>query len=252
VREYAARVPATVQALLALLLGVLPGAIYLWAFEREAGKWGIGLSDQVLRFVAASAVFLTLYAGPLYFLYSRYIHHELVGRAGEPPKYENLLSAGHAPVGVLMVAVAVYLGFPAVLGTCAGIGVRKPDKTKWRKFARVVVGRDPAPRAWDEFFSSNRVGAVRGRLKSDRSWIGGLIDDDSYASGYGEVPQDLLLRQTYRMESDGAFVLEDDAPMELGSQLMIRWEELELLEYFPAKPVPQPTEAAPAPAGAVE
>ena len=58
--------PGTLQGLLVLVLAVLPGAMYVWGFEREAGKWGIGLSDAVLRFVVASAVFQVVFAAPLY------------------------------------------------------------------------------------------------------------------------------------------------------------------------------------------
>jgi hypothetical protein len=45
-------VPGTLQALGVFLLALLPGAIYIWSFERVVGRWGIGLSDRVLRFTA--------------------------------------------------------------------------------------------------------------------------------------------------------------------------------------------------------
>ena len=46
--------PNTFQALAVLLVALLPGALYVWSFERQAGRWGIGLSDRVLRFVGGS------------------------------------------------------------------------------------------------------------------------------------------------------------------------------------------------------
>ena len=53
----------TFQALWILLLAFLPGALYVWAFEREAGGWGLGVTDRVLRFVGVSAVFHAGYPG---------------------------------------------------------------------------------------------------------------------------------------------------------------------------------------------
>jgi hypothetical protein len=35
-------VPSTEQALVILMIAILPGGLYTWAFERETGKWGIG------------------------------------------------------------------------------------------------------------------------------------------------------------------------------------------------------------------
>jgi hypothetical protein len=106
-------VPSTLQAVLALVLVVLPGAIYLWGFEREAGKWAIGISDTLLRFVAASAIFQALYAAPLYVFYERYVHHD-VARQGSRD-FENPLSDGHVPWWLALLPLA-YVGLPAVLG----------------------------------------------------------------------------------------------------------------------------------------
>jgi hypothetical protein len=230
-------VPATLQALVALVLGVLPGAIYLWGFEREAGKWGIGLSDELLRFVAASAVFLAIYAAPLYVLYHDYLHHYAGLRSGRT-LYSDKLTDGHVPLGVMIVVPIAYILIPAILGSVTGVGVRRPAGTRLRRLARYLAGRDPAPRAWEALFTSNPVGAIRARLKSDGSWIGGRIGRRSYAAGYPEVPQDLLLEATYKMEPGGAFsATPSGEPVEIGSQLLVRWDEIDVLEYFPARPI---------------
>lgn len=44
--------------------GLASGAAYTFAYERVAGSFGIGLSDRVVRFVAGSAIFHALLAGP--------------------------------------------------------------------------------------------------------------------------------------------------------------------------------------------
>lgn len=58
--------PASVPALLVLLVAVLPGSVYTWAFERQASRHGVALADRVLRFVGVSAAFALLFAWPAY------------------------------------------------------------------------------------------------------------------------------------------------------------------------------------------
>ncbi len=223
--------PTTLQAVLAIVLIVLPGAIYLWGFEREAGKWAIGISDTVLRFVAASAIFQAIAFGPLYLLYERYAHHE-VSRLGRVT-FENPLADGHVPWWLALVPLA-YVGLPAAIGTVVGRSVRS-DKPFAQRFARVMVGSDPAPRAWDDLFAGRPSGTVRARLKGDRSWVGGFFGDDSYAAGYPETPQDLLLEESYKMTEDGSFAENDGEFVALGSRLLVRFEEIDVLEFFPVE-----------------
>jgi hypothetical protein len=223
-------VPSTLQAVLAVVIAVLPGAIYLWGFEREAGKWAIGISDTVLRFVAASAIFQALYAAPLYILYEHYVHHE-VARRGKPA-FENSLSDGHAPWWLALLPLA-YIGLPAALGTVVGRSVRS-EHPRAQRFARIMAGRNPAPRAWDDLFAGRPSGTIRARLKVDLSWVGGSFGEDSYAAGYPEEPQDLLLEQSYKMSADGSFVEENGSFVVIGSRLLIRFEEIDVLEFFPA------------------
>jgi hypothetical protein len=74
------------------------------------------------------------------------------------------------------------------------------------------------------------------QLKGTRAWVGGYFGDDSYAAGYPEVPQDIFLEEAYLMNEDGSFALDDgDGYRKTGSQLLIRWEEVEFLEFFPGK-----------------
>src|SRR3954470_16554006 len=102
--------------------------MYVWGFEREAGKWRIGLSDAVLRFVVASAVFQVLFAAPLYGLHQRYVHHDMT-RAGTPvlrdgrPAHENLVAEGDVPAWLFLVPL-VYVAAPAALGTVVGRAVQ--------------------------------------------------------------------------------------------------------------------------------
>ena len=62
--------PTSFQAAAVLAIELLPGAMYIWSFERQAGRWGIGLSDRVLRFVGASAIFHAFFAPASYWFWS--------------------------------------------------------------------------------------------------------------------------------------------------------------------------------------
>ena len=65
-----------------------------------------------------------------------------------------------------------------------------------------------------------------------------LLGDASYAAGYPEIPQDIFLEKAYLMNADGSFSTATDGGYEeTGSQLLIRWEEVEFLEFFPGKEV---------------
>jgi hypothetical protein len=73
-------VPTTFQAAVVIVVALLPGALCVRAFERQAGCYGIGLSDRVLRFIGGSAVLLAVFAGPLYVLHVSFTPELIVGR----------------------------------------------------------------------------------------------------------------------------------------------------------------------------
>ena len=45
--------PSTMEALAILVVAFVPGAAYVWAFERQAGPYGVTLADRMMRFLAA-------------------------------------------------------------------------------------------------------------------------------------------------------------------------------------------------------
>ena len=219
--------PETLEAALVLVAAVLPGALHVWAVEREAGRWGIGLSDRLLRFVGTTAVYQAAFAYPLYLVWIEIVHSQTILPSGEV-RSVNRLGQGTAPAWFWLLPI-LYVAIPIAVGTLAGLSVhRRP------RLSRILVGRDPAPTAWEFLFSRHREGVIRARLKSDGRWIGGLYGPNSYASGYPEQPQDLLLERTYRLNEDGTFA-EGSAEGgfdEVGSAMLIRWEDIAELEFF--------------------
>ncbi len=61
--------PNTVPGLLIVLVFVLPGAVYTWAYERQNSAYGVTFTDRLLRFIAASVIFHLVLAWPEYALY---------------------------------------------------------------------------------------------------------------------------------------------------------------------------------------
>jgi len=194
--------PETFQSLAVLVLALLPGALYVWAFERQAGAWGIKLSDRLFRFVGFSALLHALLAPITYILWDAFIRS---GRVG----------SGEAPPG-LWLALVGYVGLPLAFGSLIGRGTR--TRKAW---AKIFTGPDPAPRAWDHLFAATPDGWIRLHLKSG-IWLGGAFvrrpdGSRSYAAGYPE-DQDLFLLEAVEVDPEtGSFVVDPEgAPASRG------------------------------------
>lgn len=208
----------TFQAIAAFMVALVPGALYYWAFERQTGRWGIGLSDRVLRFFGLSALFHVVFAPASYWVW-----------ANEWPKVRE-----GEPVSLWLWGVAVlYVALPLVAGSLIGFGTHRD-----MAWARWFAGPHPAPRAWDYLFEHKGDGWVRLRLKSG-AWIGGVYGTiggvQSYSAGYPE-PQDLFLAVAVELDPDtGEFAVDGDGdvPLRPGG-LLVRWDEVEYLEFIDA------------------
>ena len=200
-------------------LCLLPGALYIWSVERMAGRWGVALSDRLFRFVGTSAVFHAVAAPATYLLWRS---QWLSVRNGDPVTWW------------LWLAPLAYVLLPLAAGTAIGWGSRNG-----RGWARAFTGPDPAPRAWDYLFQGGRDGWIRLRLKSG-SWIGGAFATTesglkSYTAGYPE-PQDVFLATAADIDPEtGEFLFDEDgAPRLRTGGVLVRWEEVEYLEFIDA------------------
>ena len=199
-----------------VLVALLPGAMFSWSFERWAGRFGIGLKDRALRFMGLSAVLLSLAAGPMYWVYANY-WEALAAREPLPRWFWGL------PI--------LYISAPLVMGSLSGYAWKK----NWPG-ARFIIGRDRAPRAWDHLFLDRSAAGIRCKLKSG-TWIAGIYaetdTDRPFASEYPEQ-QDLYLPVTLGIDPDTGRILTNDSsePLILDPGVLVRWEELELLEFI--------------------
>jgi hypothetical protein len=192
-------IPSSFVALIIVVAAVLPGATYMWGFERQVTSFGVTLADRVLRFMAVSVSFHLLLGWIEYFAF-----RSVVG-AGE-------FRAGHF-VAVWLGTLALVLipfGSGTVLG---GLYASRGTREGWRwirghlsakqeaRLLGLLLGRDPAPRAWDSLFSERPTAYIRVRTVTGE-WLGGLFADKSYASGLPHEP-DLLLEEAWELSGEG-------------------------------------------------
>jgi hypothetical protein len=207
----------TFEALAVATFVLLPGALYEWAFERQVGSWGVGLSDRVFRFFGTSAWLHVTVAPLTYWLWATYLR-------------DGGLAAERTLPGWVWMTLVCYVAAPSLAGTWVGRATRNG-----RSWAGVFTGPNPAPRAWDYFFLQCPDGWIRLRLKTG-TWVGGVYAPSragmsSYAAAYPEE-QDLLLADTIEVDArSGEFLLDGDGPIFRGVSLLVRWEDVELLEF---------------------
>jgi hypothetical protein len=211
---------STFQALAVAVIAVLPGASYTFAYERIVGAFGVSLSDRLVRFAAASAIFHALLSGPEYLLYREMITNGRLARAEVSPWAFQALAV-------------VYVFLPTAAGSTLGFG----RQHGWR-WVTWLTGTSPEPRAWDYLWRRQGVTYVlRLKLKSG-TWLGGFFGNipgspTSYAAGYPEE-QDIFLGLQVLIDAvSGEFVRTaagEVQPVPGGSGLLIRWSEVEYID----------------------
>jgi hypothetical protein len=208
--------PDTFQAAIVVAVALVPGALYFWAFERQAGRWGVALSDRLLRFVGLSALFHAAVAPVSYWFWAR-----------QWPQIQEGEKVSLWLWGVAIAYVAVPLAGGTIIGYATRLGV---------PWSRWFAGPHAAPRAWDYLFEHRPDGCIRMRLKSG-TWIAGMYAEFDgrapYSAGYPE-PQDLYLPATVDVDREtGELPYDDDGHVvHRPGALLVRWEEVEYLEFF--------------------
>jgi hypothetical protein len=196
------------------------------AFEREVGAWGSTLTDRLFRFVGVSALFHAVMAWPTYELYGELIRSGRIARGEALPPWVWLVPAGY-------VITPLAFGF--------WIGNATYRRKRW---PRPLVGRSPAPRAWDHLFAAaDLAGWVIIHLKGEAQvraiagvWVTSADGKRrSYAAGYPEV-QDIYLVDTVHCDDQTGEILVDDAgaPRFRGVSVLVRWDEVHYLEFVEA------------------
>jgi Family of unknown function (DUF6338) len=207
----------TFEALAVTIVGILPGAVSVWAYERNAGTWGLSSPDRLYRFVGASAAFGLLFAPLTYWIWSTYIHSGDIAQARQLPLY-------------LWLVLALYGLVPALVGWIFGILIGQQGKV-----GNFLRSPGAPPRAWDSLFHDEHEGIVRLKLKSG-SWIAGVLgrygEGASYASAY-PTPQDLRLAATVQVDAEtGEYAMTGAGkPIFQATQILVDWSEVDYMLF---------------------
>lgn len=192
--------PTSIVALGIVIIAVLPGSMYTWAFERQVSAYGVTLADRVLRFIAISLIFHVILGWGEYWLFR-------AAFAGE--------EFGGGQFAAAWLAVTLLVAVPAIAGTITGglYATRSDREEEWAWLRRglsperedrvlqFLLGRAPAPRAWDNLFSDRPNLYVRIET-TDGTPLGGRFADNSYAGGFPHEP-DLYLEEEWALDEDG-------------------------------------------------
>ena len=206
----------TFQTLGVTLIGIIPGASAVWAFERHAGSWGLKSPDRLYRFIGTSALVELFFAPVTYWLWTGKFHEYISARSP-------------VPIGYWIVLLS-YLVIPGAVGFWLGTRV----ESKKSRIGRVIRGPNAAPTAWDHMFRENPDGIIRVKLKSG-TWLAGLYGPSegrlAYASSYPESQSLLLLKTVVVDAVTGSFEIDDSLPVFLDTMILIEWTEIEYLLF---------------------
>lgn len=193
----------------------------MWSYGLVTGWWTTDRqgSQYLLLSIGYSAVFHLLFAPVTYNTWSTY--------------WEDI-SQGREVSLWLWVALSIYVLIPGLLGLGSGWATLKAgvDLRKLYGWTRYIMGRTPNSQAWDFLFGRRDLtGWIRFRTK-DGLFLGGYYGKGSYVSGYPES-QDIYLDNLAEIDSTtGEFYLDEEGnPKLLGSGLLLRWDEVEYLEF---------------------
>jgi hypothetical protein len=212
----------TFTALAVVVVALLPGGLFTWAYEQEVGSSGQAFADRLLRLVGVSGLLQAL-AAPLSWWF--YVHEIRSGR----------LLAGPVP-WELWPAVLGYVLAPVGLGRLIGL-------LAWRRpgWVRGISGPAPAHRAWDHVFSGGRGAWMRIRLKDPaggtNGWIAGAYaraerGPVGYAAGFPHE-QDIYLADTAELDDHGHLLRDPDGTVRRrGWGLLVSWSEVAYMEIF--------------------
>lgn len=211
----------TLLSLIIIWLAVLPGVLFIWAFEILAGRWTTGIRGGLLRSVGYSAVFHILFLPLTYHLRAFY--------------WDRIWEGMYVSSWV-WAYIALYAIVPITLGLLAGwvISGAKPVISKRYRWVGLLVGIPSASRAWDHLFGRQGVaGWVRLRTKTGL-YMGGYYGEGSYVAGHPDI-QDIYLTRVVQIDPDSGEIGIDSEgqPLSLPSGLLIRWDEVEYLEFTP-------------------
>jgi hypothetical protein len=220
--------PESLTGLLIVLIALLPGGVHTWAFERATGKSDQQASDRIPRFLAASAVYLVVFAVPATPILRAIAESARTGTTTAAWRYA--------------AAFALLIVLPFTIGSLMGwLTSRRHEKGLLGWLGRRIGGVGHATRAWDHLFAVKELtGTIRVVLADNthligtwgrREKMGGLSGDPptvSYASGCPNPQRDLYIAHLIRIDYPGGKPSQDS-----DGAAWVPGESIRYIEFYP-------------------
>ncbi|WP_250442660.1 DUF6338 family protein [Actinotalea sp. C106] len=228
--------PTTWLQVAVILAAVIPGFVHQLSRRALTGPAPdeATVSVRVLRSIAISAVYATVYA---FFLGPWAVDLSQKTPAEVAEQVRTIAFMTLATALVIPWAVAWVMFRVGTSSNAQKFRKRTLDRTEHILEHR-VGGRlhgwvnlrstyDPTPTAWDFAFVATAIGWVR-VLTKDGQWIGGFYGPESHATTYPE-PRQLFIQVGQEMKADGTFGSEVSAP----GGLWVNCEDAVLVDFTP-------------------
>lgn len=208
--------PSTWTQVFIVALFVLPGFVYRGIRSRLRGPHPDDreATVRVLRALGVSVALglaYTLALGPV-----------IAARARAP---QSVLDSPRASAAL---ALLLLFGIPALLALVGHIfylrSIGVVDCLRDVRWSHLRI-YDNTPTAWDVAFRGREEQFVR-VLTADNKWVGGLADENAFATAYPEG-RELYLSVAYKMLDDGAF--SDEVINSTG--MWIRCDDVQLVQF---------------------
>lgn len=220
---------STFQTLLATVIGVVPGAVYVAAFDSQIGQGRSSLPDRLTRYVTTSAVLHAILAPVTYLLFTEAVS------APETGLLERSFIWALAP-GLL------YAALPALVGVLSATVTRNTRRSLLGQLLSLLPARwnlkteMSAPSSWDHVLVGSGPAFIRARLRSG-AWVAGFWgthesrDVDAHAALYPE-PRELFLPQVADVDAGGEFLTDARGNVQLRDEgVLVRWDDIDVLKF---------------------
>jgi uncharacterized protein DUF6338 len=208
-------VPTTFDALVILLVLGVPGYITRTVIASSVPQQQRSAEQWVSEIAVFGAIDLLL-VGLGYVIVSLFV---------PLPSLATLTIAELNTLAVVLVYAACFIVVPALVGLALATAFERGQwKMVYRKLGLKYT--DPAPRAWDGYFSQQRQRGVVVTL-TDGTRIAGFMGKRSLASAY-PAPEDLYLERAYRIENG----IIDPRPVAQSDGVWIQGTQISYLEFY--------------------
>lgn len=215
-------IPTEPFGIVALLILLVPGAVYTYVRTRIRGQWGGDkeIGSRLLQTVVASVLLDAVY---LWFFYDSVFRYLVEAERLPTSETAPLLGFTILVFGVAIPAAAAMLFHYRPRWKWLN---RIRSRLRWLEVFRSGIPFRNTPTAWD-FAAPHLSGSfVRIRTK-EGGWIGGWFAGGSFVSTYPEE-RDIFISLQYRMNDDGSF----DGEMERSRGVWVPLGEGYVVEWF--------------------